>query len=107
MVIVPRRPSMYRFFFIFKHFFIDVQVEPDATREMVTKKVNSLRSSRCKEKNKVKNSLKSGAGAADIYHPSLWYYDLLEFVDDQETPRYPVSNFNETLESEVNTLIIK
>jgi len=83
-----------------------VQVEPDAIREMMTKKINSLRSSRRKE-NKVKNSLKAGAGAADIYHQSLWYYDLLEFLNDQETPRHPVSNFNETLESEVNTLIIK
>ena len=48
-----------------------------ATRDTVTKKINNMRSSLRKEVKKVENSKKSGAGADDIYHPSLWYYDQL------------------------------
>lgn len=48
----------------------------------------------------------SSASAGDIYHPSIWHYDLLEFVDDQETPQHLISNFNKTLKSEVNSFVI-
>lgn len=71
----------------------------------MTKKINSLRSSRRKEKKKVKDSLKSGSSSDDIYHPSLWYYELLAFVDDQEAARIPMSNFPESMESEVNNYL--
>lgn len=57
--------------------------------------MNSLRSSYRKEKKKVAESQKSGSGADDLYVPSLWYYKLLAFLDDQETPRSPISNFDE------------
>ncbi|CAG9791058.1 unnamed protein product [Diatraea saccharalis] len=70
------------------------EVEPNATRDTVTKKINSLRSSRRKEQKKIKDSLRSGASTDDIYRTSLWYFELLEFVDDQETVRKPVSNFD-------------
>ncbi|KAL4719703.1 hypothetical protein ACJJTC_007892 [Scirpophaga incertulas] len=76
------------------------EVEPNATRDTVTKKNNSLRSSRRNEKKKVKDSLKSGTSTDDVYQPSLWYYELLDFVDDQETARDPISNFVDSVESE-------
>ncbi|KAL4717001.1 hypothetical protein ACJJTC_001862 [Scirpophaga incertulas] len=66
------------------------------------KKNNSLRSSRRKEKKKVKDSLKSGTSTDDVYQPSLWYYELLDFVDDQETARDPISNFVDSVESEIS-----
>lgn len=72
-----------------------MQLEPDADRNSVIKKINSLRSSYRKEKKKITDSLKSGSGAEDIYNTTLWYYDLFKFLDDQETARQPVSNFEE------------
>ncbi|XP_067009730.2 uncharacterized protein [Anabrus simplex] len=73
------------------------EIEPSADRASVTKKVNSLRSSYRKEKKKVKDSLKAGSNTEDVYVPTLWYYNLLEFVDDQDTPRIPISNVEETI----------
>lgn len=75
-------------------------MEPDATRDTVTKKINSLRSSRRKEKKKVEESLRTSASAKDIYQPTLWYYDLLGFVDDQDIARI---TFVDALESDVRT----
>lgn len=63
------------------------EIDPAATRETVTKKINSLRTVYRKELAKVKKSYRSGAGDEEIYKPTLWYYHLLDFLDDQETPR--------------------
>lgn len=62
------------------------QIEPGATRETVLKKINTLRSNFRKELRKVKASKKTGSAADDTYKPTLWYYDLLTFLDDQCTP---------------------
>lgn len=40
-----------------------------------------------KELGKVNKANRSGAGEHDIYKPALWCYDLLHFLNDQETPR--------------------
>lgn len=37
----------------------------------------------------------------DINYSSLWYYDLLELIDDQGTSRHTISNFNEILKLKV------
>lgn len=66
--------------------------DENANRESVVKKINNLRSSFRKEHKKITSSYKSGAAAVDIYRPSLWYYDLLLFLHDQETSRPSVSN---------------
>lgn len=66
-----------------------------ANRETVTKKINSMRSSFRKEMKKVTASRKSGAAADDIYHPRLWYYHLLLFLQDQEDARESVTNISE------------
>ncbi|XP_018577741.1 uncharacterized protein LOC108916036 [Anoplophora glabripennis] len=72
------------------------EAKADANRDFVIKKINSLRSSYRKEKKKVSESLKSGAGTEDVYTPTLWYYDLFKFLDHQETPRRPVTNFEDS-----------
>lgn len=72
-----------------------------ATRDTVTKKINNMRSSFRKELKKVESSMRSGVSTEDIYHPSLWYYDLLLFLRDQETPRASSSNIDEV--SNINT----
>lgn len=59
------------------------EIEPDANREMVTKKINSLRSNYRRELRKVINSEKSGTG--ELYTPSLWHFEDMTFLRDQET----------------------
>jgi hypothetical protein len=61
-------------------------LEPDASRESVVKKINNLRSAFRKELKKVNDSKRSGTSADDLYVPSLWYYNELLFLVDQETP---------------------
>ncbi|XP_064110271.1 uncharacterized protein LOC135218057 [Macrobrachium nipponense] len=68
-----------------------------ATRDTVTKKINNMRSSFRKELKKVENSKKSGAATDEVYRPSLWYYDQLLFLRDQETPRTSSSNIEEDM----------
>ncbi|KAL3290038.1 hypothetical protein HHI36_023410 [Cryptolaemus montrouzieri] len=48
-----------------------------------------------REHMKVLNSKRSGTGTEDVYEPTLWYYELLQFIADQETPRPTKSNVEE------------
>lgn len=66
------------------------EVDSAANKDMVIKKINSLRTCFRKELKKYKNSLTSGSGTEDIHKPNLWYFDLLLFLSDQETPRQDV-----------------
>ncbi|XP_050310452.1 uncharacterized protein LOC126746316 [Anthonomus grandis grandis] len=68
---------------------------PEANRENVGKKINSLRTTYKKELKKVLDSERSGAGEEDIYVPHLWYYDMMNFIRDQETPRNTKSNIED------------
>lgn len=49
-----------------------------------TRKKNSLRTNFRKELKKVKASYGSGTGSDHIYVPSLWYFNQLFFLKDQE-----------------------
>lgn len=60
------------------------QVDANANRDVVTKKIQSLRGSFRKELKKYEQFQKSGA--VGQYVPSLWYFDLLMFTRDQELP---------------------
>ncbi|CAH2015595.1 unnamed protein product [Acanthoscelides obtectus] len=54
---------------------------------------------------KVLDSERSGVGTDDVYVPHLWYFELLSFLRDQESPRTSVSNMeddNETQNSETH-----
>lgn len=75
------------------------EIDVNASRETVVKKVNSLRSVYRKELAKVNKSIRSGAGEDEIYKPSLWYFDLLHFLNDQETPRPSRNTMDESEES--------
>ncbi|XP_049312337.1 uncharacterized protein LOC125778465 [Bactrocera dorsalis] len=57
---------------------------PDANRDMVVKKINTYRTTYRKEFKKVQRSEKSGAGFEDIYEATLWFYNILNFLEDQE-----------------------
>ena len=59
---------------------------PTWGKDEVKKKMNSLRTNFRKELKKVMDSKKSGAGSEDVYEPTLWYYNALLFLIDQEQP---------------------
>ena len=67
------------------------EIDPDANKEKVVKKINSLRRCFRKELKKVNDSKTSGAGADDTYTQSLWYFQELLFLTDQEVPRKGIS----------------
>ncbi|XP_063889616.1 uncharacterized protein LOC135116204 [Scylla paramamosain] len=71
------------------------EIDLNATRATVTKKINSLRSNYRRELKKVMNSVKSGAGSDDVYKPSLWYFDELAFLRDQELQQEGVSSLDD------------
>lgn len=58
---------------------------PEASKDDVKKKFNSLRTNYRKELKKHLQSMKSGSGTDDIYHPTLWYFNEMSFLQDQET----------------------
>jgi len=68
------------------------ELEPNATKDTVVKKINSLRSNIRKEKKKYEESLKSGASADDVYKPTLWYYNLFDFLGNQDIPQSSYAN---------------
>jgi hypothetical protein len=45
---------------------------------------------------KVKESMKSSGGTDDVKVPSLWYFDELDFLRDQETQIQGISTIDET-----------
>ncbi|XP_060845222.1 uncharacterized protein LOC132924795 [Rhopalosiphum padi] len=63
------------------------EIESNATKDSVIKKINNLRSAYRKENKKIKQSIKSGTSADTVYKPKLWYFSLLSFLGDQNTPR--------------------
>lgn len=59
------------------------ELDQDADRNSVVKKINCLRTVYRKELRKVIDSERCGAGES-VYVPHLWYFDLLSFLHDQE-----------------------
>ncbi|XP_066985173.1 uncharacterized protein [Macrobrachium rosenbergii] len=70
------------------------EIDPDANVNVVKKKINNLRSNVRKEKKKIDSSMKSGASTDNVYKPSLWYFNLFDFINDQDNARSTVSNFS-------------
>ncbi|KAE9543690.1 hypothetical protein AGLY_002086 [Aphis glycines] len=60
------------------------EIDPSADINTTKKKLNTLRSNYRRELKKVIASKKSGAGTDDIYLPSVWYFEELEFLRDHE-----------------------
>ena len=58
---------------------------PLASKDDVKKKINSLRNNYRKELKKYLQSMKSGFSTDDIYQPTLWYYNEMSFLQDQES----------------------
>lgn len=60
----------------------------EVSRDVVVKKINSLRSCYRKEKKKVLESLSENKE----HKPKLWYFDLLKFLDDNDGEKIANSN---------------
>ncbi|KAG8328811.1 hypothetical protein J6590_101200 [Homalodisca vitripennis] len=67
---------------------------PTATKDFVLKKIHGLRCSFRRELKKV-SQRKPGSSADDVSVPNLWYYELLSFIADSETPRQGKSSLGE------------
>ncbi|KAI8127467.1 hypothetical protein FF38_11490 [Lucilia cuprina] len=67
---------------------------PEATRDLVLKKLNVFRSSYRRENRKVKDSMRSGSSQADIYKPKWLFYEKLKFLDDKEDDNNVISPFD-------------
>ncbi|KAK8395762.1 hypothetical protein O3P69_005693 [Scylla paramamosain] len=66
---------------------------PDAEKQEVVKKVNSLRTNFRKELKRIRDADRSGAGAEDV-EPTLWYFDEMKFLVTQETPTASISTMD-------------
>ncbi|PIO14088.1 hypothetical protein AB205_0099280 [Aquarana catesbeiana] len=74
------------------------QVIPTADITYFKILIGGLRSTYVRERQKVQDSLRSGA-ADDIYVPRMWYYDRLHFLAGQTEPRPSLSSLPSTLPS--------
>ncbi|KAJ8940787.1 hypothetical protein NQ314_010597 [Rhamnusium bicolor] len=83
------------------------EVFPNATKEFVTKKISSPRSSFRRQIRRMNKAKKSGSGADDVPDCTLWYFDLLSFLLDQEEVRVAVSSLENDDETESLVSIFK
>ena len=71
------------------------EIDPNANKDTVAKKINNLRSSYNKELKTVQASTSSGSGSDSIYTPKPSYYHLLHFIKDQNVECEPsISNMS-------------
>lgn len=78
------------------------KIKPNCTREVVKKKINSLRTNYRKELKKILNSKRSGNGADAVYEPKSWVFYSLQFLDSFEQPVGYQNNF----EKDVSTITL-
>lgn len=61
-------------------------IVPNATLESLKNRMNNIKTCYRRELKKIRQSEKSGAGADEVYVPTLWYFYHLDFLKDQEEP---------------------
>ncbi|MCL4145992.1 UNVERIFIED_CONTAM: hypothetical protein GTU68_055907 [Idotea baltica] len=66
---------------------------PNAEKQEVVKKINSLRTNFRKELKRIRDAEKSGVGAEDM-EPMLWYFDEMKFLVTKETPTASISTMD-------------
>ena len=57
---------------------------PKATVDTIVRKLKHLRTSFCKQKKMINDSIKAGATGDKVYKPKAWWYYALLFVNNQE-----------------------
>lgn len=80
---------------------------PEADREFVKKKINSLRTNYRKELKKIAELKKSNADPMyDVHESSLWYFTELSFLRDQEMSAKSISFIDQEMENERHKRLI-
>ncbi|XP_050067748.1 uncharacterized protein LOC126556530 [Anopheles maculipalpis] len=75
------------------------EVDKSASKEEVKRKIYGLRSSYRRELIKMKKSIRTGATLEDVYKPTLWYFYLFDFLNDQDNMvKEPTSTTDECLD---------
>jgi hypothetical protein len=74
--------------------FANVERFPDADKNRLIKKFNSLRTNFRKELKRIKDSLKSDTVADDVVEATLWYSEEMKFLIGQEEPCTSLNNNN-------------
>lgn len=72
------------------------ELEPDATRGSVIRKINNIRSNYRKEKRKVLACRAEGVH----YVPTLWYYPLMGFLDGQDIDQSATNSDSDSIDIE-------
>ncbi|XP_050086611.1 uncharacterized protein LOC126571824 [Anopheles aquasalis] len=78
------------------------EVDPTCTRDTLVRKINNIRSVYRKEVAKVAKAAESG----EVYRPTLWYFDLLNFLQDNNHPD-DAKNESDLLEEAPAEVLIK
>jgi hypothetical protein len=84
-------------------------VEPNATKVTVVRKINCMRSA-FHTVEKVGVSKRSGASTDYVYEPSLWYFNELLFLVDQDTPgqsSYTLHEENDGMTEEFTVYLLR
>lgn len=71
---------------------------PNADKQEVVKKTNSLRTNFLKKLKRIREAEKSGAGADDV-ELTLWYFEEMQFLRTRETPTTSTSTMDSMIES--------
>lgn len=79
---------------------------PDATREDVTKKFNSLRTNYRKELKRINDTKRSDNGTDETEPPTLWYFNEMNFLADQGVIRNSINTIEEENNSTNNVVSI-
>ena len=70
---------------------------PNADKQDVIKKINSLRTNFRKELKRIRETKKSGANPEDVL-PSLWYFEEMKFLQNLEAPYSSDSSMNQFID---------
>ena len=75
---------------------------PTITQDDVEKKLRNLRQAFNRDWKKVKDSRRSGAGAAEVYRSTWRYYDALSFLSSAQMEAETEDNMNQELPNVVS-----
>nr|XP_029724127.1 uncharacterized protein LOC115264524 [Aedes albopictus] len=79
-------------------------IVPKATIEQLKSRINNIRTCYRRELKKISDSEKSGAGTDEVYVPSLWYFEHLSFLKDQEETVQGTSSMDSGDEGDLDQL---